>query len=255
MEGKTKNMINIQADLKKMFTSSVDLSGFMLSTVSIFLLATFLSLLAFTVAMMPGIGSDMNSFVVVKSDNLAENKGLITKEINKHTQEDNSTPENIGFQFSSDAGKVVISDFQGNNLVKNDLPRVDMGKVDGVVMLKDKEAEIKKERKELEKKNKKIKSYNTVVTAYNSDVSQCNGNPCITANGYNLCKYKKEDTVAANHLAFGTKIKIPEYFGDKVFTVRDRMNSRYRNRVDVWMVNYSDARNFGIRRAEIHVLE
>jgi 3D (Asp-Asp-Asp) domain-containing protein len=93
------------------------------------------------------------------------------------------------------------------------------------------------------------------MTAYNSEASQCYGNPCITANGFNLCEHDTEDSVAANFLKFGTRIRIPELFGDRVFVVRDRMNSRYQNRVDVWMKEKQDALNFGLKYAKIEILE
>jgi 3D (Asp-Asp-Asp) domain-containing protein len=97
------------------------------------------------------------------------------------------------------------------------------------------------------------KSY--AMTAYNSDVSQCDASPCITANGFNVCKHGIEDTVAANFLPFGTEIRIPDLFGDRVFVVRDRMNSRYQNRVDVWFKSYENAIDFGVKYATIEVLE
>lgn len=93
------------------------------------------------------------------------------------------------------------------------------------------------------------------MTAYTSEVAQTDASPCTTANGYNVCKSGVEDTIAANFLPFGTKVKIPELFGDRVFTVRDRMNSRYTSRVDVWMKDKSDALQFGIRNARIVVLK
>lgn len=93
------------------------------------------------------------------------------------------------------------------------------------------------------------------LTAYNSEVGQTDGDPCTTANGFNLCKNGVEDSVAANFLPFGTKIMIPDLFGDKVFVVRDRMNRRFSNRVDVWMLERSDALKFGVRHAEIVILE
>ena len=88
----------------------------------------------------------------------------------------------------------------------------------------------------------------TTVTAYNSERSQCQGDPCITATGFNVCKHGIEDTVATNRLPFGTKVKIPEFFGDRIFIVRDRMNRRYHNRVDVWMISKKEAINFGVNR-------
>lgn len=93
------------------------------------------------------------------------------------------------------------------------------------------------------------------ITAYTSEAAQTDDSPCITASGFNLCERGIEDTVAANFLRFGTKIKIPDLFGDKVFIVRDRMNSRHTDRLDIWMVNKSDAKKFGIKMAKIEILE
>ncbi len=94
-----------------------------------------------------------------------------------------------------------------------------------------------------------------VVTAYNSEAGQTDDSPCITANGFDVCKHGIEDTIAANFLSFGTKVKIPEIFGDKVFVVRDRMNQRHANRLDVWMVDRQDAKQFGVKLAKIQILE
>lgn len=93
------------------------------------------------------------------------------------------------------------------------------------------------------------------MTAYNSEVGQCDDSPCITANGFNVCKHGIEDTIAANFLRFGTKIRIPDVFGDRVFVVRDRMNQRYQNKIDVWMKDKSDAMQFGVKVAKIEVVE
>ncbi len=93
------------------------------------------------------------------------------------------------------------------------------------------------------------------MTAYNSEVAQCDASPCITANGFNVCEHGIEDTVAANFLKFGTEIRIPELFGDRVFTVRDRMNARYTNRVDVWLLHKDNAIDFGVKYPLIEILE
>lgn len=100
-----------------------------------------------------------------------------------------------------------------------------------------------------------IRSSQHVITAYNSDVAQCDDTPCITANGFNVCEHGIEDTVAANFLPMGTKIRIPDLFGDRIFIVRDRMNRRHQSRVDVWMKEYKDAKQFGIKVATIEVLK
>lgn len=93
-----------------------------------------------------------------------------------------------------------------------------------------------------------------VVTAYTSEVAQTDSTPCITANGFNVCEHGIEDTVATNYLPFGTRIKIPELFGERVFIVRDRMNARYYRKFDVWMKDKQDAIDFGVRVAKIQVL-
>ncbi len=102
---------------------------------------------------------------------------------------------------------------------------------------------------------KVIRTSSHVITAYNSEVSQTDDDPCTTANGYNLCKNNKEDSIAANFLKFGTKVRIPELFGDKVFVVRDRMNVKHANRIDVWMKDHGDAMKFGVKFAKIEVIE
>ncbi len=93
------------------------------------------------------------------------------------------------------------------------------------------------------------------MTAYNSEVGQTDDTPCITANGFDVCAHGIEDTVAANFLPFGTKVRIPDLFGDRIFVVRDRMNKRYSDRVDVWMLERGQALKFGVRRARIEVVE
>jgi|SRR6056297_2409552 len=86
---------------------------------------------------------------------------------------------------------------------------------------------------------------NMTVTAYNSEVAQCDSTPCITADGFNVCEHNQEDVIATNILPFGTKVMFPELFGDKVFTVHDRMNAKYTYRADIWMRERADAIQFG----------
>ncbi|MFA7664180.1 MAG: hypothetical protein WCY33_05240, partial [Clostridia bacterium] len=89
-------------------------------------------------------------------------------------------------------------------------------------------------------------------TAYSSTVWQTNEDPFTTASGIHV----KEGIVANNMLPFGTEIKIPEYFGDKVFIVEDRMNRRKGPYwVDIWFATTQEAVDFGIREAYIEILE
>ncbi len=100
-----------------------------------------------------------------------------------------------------------------------------------------------------------VRTSTHVITAYNSEAAQTDDSPCITANGFNVCEHGVEDTIAANFLKMGTRVRIPDLFGDQIFVVRDRMNKRHAARVDVWMLKRSDAINFGVRSARIEILE
>lgn len=91
------------------------------------------------------------------------------------------------------------------------------------------------------------------ITAYTSEAAQTDSTPCIAARGFDLCAHDEEDVIAANFLPMGTKVKIPELYGSRVFTVVDRMNPRYDRRVDIWMREYEDARAFGMKFATIEV--
>lgn len=95
-----------------------------------------------------------------------------------------------------------------------------------------------------------------VATAYSSDVGQTDDTPCIPANGYDLCEHYEKfgygNTIAANFLPLETHVRLPEMFGDKVFVVRDRMNSRYGyGRIDVWMPTKAEAKTFGVKYLQL----
>ena len=91
-----------------------------------------------------------------------------------------------------------------------------------------------------------------VVTAYSSTPAQTDDSPYITAAG----TWVREGIIANNLLPFGTKIRIPELYGDKVFVVEDRMHRKkgYYH-VDIWFASYGEAKNFGVKRTYIEVLE
>lgn len=81
-----------------------------------------------------------------------------------------------------------------------------------------------------------------IATAYSSDPWQTDATPCIPAMGsFNLCEqYEQhglENTIAANFLPLGTRVRFPELFGEKEFVVRDRMNAKYNgtSRIDFWV--------------------
>ena len=99
---------------------------------------------------------------------------------------------------------------------------------------------------------KAVKTIKVVITAYSSTPDQTDDTPFITASG----KHVAEDIIANNMLPFGTKIRIPELYGDKVFVVGDRMASyKSKYHIDLWMPSKTLAINFGVKTAEIEVLE
>ena len=95
------------------------------------------------------------------------------------------------------------------------------------------------------------------VTAYNAgDPSQTDDDPCISANGENICAVLKagHKRCAANFVPFGTMLKIDKY---GVCMVTDRMNKRYKNRVDVAMLKHekNKALRFGLQKLNVQILE
>lgn len=97
-----------------------------------------------------------------------------------------------------------------------------------------------------------LKTYQVDSTAYTSSVEECDSDPFTTADGSTT----HDGIIAANFLPFGTKVRIPALFGDKIFEVHDRMNARYWYRVDVWMEKKSDMRQYGIHRnVKIEIVE
>ena len=94
------------------------------------------------------------------------------------------------------------------------------------------------------------------VTAYNvNDPDQCFGDPCISANGENICNALDlgYNRCAANFVPLGT-ILFVENYGECLVT--DRMNSRYKNRVDIAMKKdeKEKALMFGIQKINVKIL-
>lgn len=91
--------------------------------------------------------------------------------------------------------------------------------------------------------------FTVVVTAYSIGGSGKDG-ASLTASGIR----PKEGIIAANFLPFGTRIQMPKLFGNRVFTVADRMHRRKKQWVDIWMPTSRRARIFGIKRTKLIVL-
>lgn len=90
------------------------------------------------------------------------------------------------------------------------------------------------------------------VTAYSSTPEQTDDTPFITASGSSV----RDGVVASSFLPFGTQIKLPKMFGDKIFVVEDKMNSRYagQSRIDIWFEDHSKAQAFGVRTLKAEIL-
>jgi 3D (Asp-Asp-Asp) domain-containing protein len=96
------------------------------------------------------------------------------------------------------------------------------------------------------------KKMNVIITAYSSTVEETDSTPFITAQGTLV----RDGIVANNSLPFGTKIRIPELYGDRIFTVEDRMNAKKsKYNFDIWFPSHDSATNFGVKRTYIEVIE
>jgi len=95
------------------------------------------------------------------------------------------------------------------------------------------------------------KIVHAVITAYTSTPNQTDDTPFIAAWGDRVY----DGMIAANWLPRGTKVRIPSLYGDKIFTVADRMNPRYGyGRMDIWMdTTVAEARKFGVQRVDVEI--
>ena len=99
---------------------------------------------------------------------------------------------------------------------------------------------------------KAVKKIKVTLTAYASVPEETDDTPFITASG----KYVADGIIANNMLPFGTKVRIPDLYGDKIFVVEDRMNKKKSDyHFDIWMPSESSALNFGVKTVDIEILE
>lgn len=99
------------------------------------------------------------------------------------------------------------------------------------------------------------------VTAYDLSFQSCRKNPDhpeygITASG---TRVKEWHTIAAGpELPFGTQVFIP-YFQDKpnkgIFVVEDRGSAITNGCIDIYMPDYDDCMEFGVRELDVFILD
>ncbi len=88
------------------------------------------------------------------------------------------------------------------------------------------------------------------ATAYSSTPGQTDSSPFIMASG----KRVYDGAIAANFLPMGTKVMLPEAYGEKVFVVEDRTHRRFSDRIDIWMETREEALQFGIKKIAVKIL-
>lgn len=96
-----------------------------------------------------------------------------------------------------------------------------------------------------------VKTRKAWITAYSSTPDQTDDTPFTTASGSHV----RDGIVATNFLPFGTRVRIPGLFGEKVFVVEDRMHARMKNGMDVWMPTREQAITFGSAYADIEIVD
>ncbi|MGB9598592.1 MAG: hypothetical protein ACPLZH_01980 [Minisyncoccales bacterium] len=101
-----------------------------------------------------------------------------------------------------------------------------------------------------EKPTKKIVP--AILTAYSSEYQQTDNTPFLTAANTRV----HDGLVANNIFPFGTKIKFPEVFGEKVFVVEDRLHYRKGDyQFDIWFQDPQASVEFGVKITYGEILE
>jgi len=102
-----------------------------------------------------------------------------------------------------------------------------------------------------------IRTHVVQASGYSSTPDQTDSTPFTTASG----EHVRDGIIAANiyvngrRIPFGTLVRIPAIYGDKVFVVEDRMNVRYQNNIDIWFPERQLAKEFGRKKVTIEIVE
>jgi 3D (Asp-Asp-Asp) domain-containing protein len=98
---------------------------------------------------------------------------------------------------------------------------------------------------------KVVSQYWVLVTAYSSTPDQTDSTPFITASGTQV----RDGVIACNFLRFGTRVRFPQLYGNKIFVVEDRMALRNSHKMDIWFITRWQAKQFGVKWLKVEVLE
>lgn len=96
-----------------------------------------------------------------------------------------------------------------------------------------------------------IASQRVTATAYSSTPDQTDSTPFITASG----TYVRDGIVACNFLKFGTQVRFPELYGEKIFVVEDRLAPKNSHKIDIWFSSRWQALEFGVQKTKIEILQ
>ena len=89
------------------------------------------------------------------------------------------------------------------------------------------------------------------VTAYSSTLDQTDSTPFTTASGTDV----RDGIIACNFLRFGTRVRFPQVYGDKIFVVEDRMALKNSHKIDIWFETREDAKQFGVQKLQVEMLK
>mgnify|MGYP001607602731 CR=1 FL=1 len=161
----------------------------------------------------------------------------------------------VSNQISGDGFTYLTANSQSVSVDKANPTQVDPVLIEGIFLVANHSPSIKKgvSQKIVAKDSPPavIQELIVPISAYSSTTDQTDDSPFITAWNTPV----RDGIVAANFLPFGTKIKIPEIFGDKILTVEDRMNKRYWHKMDIWFPDRASALQFGVKILKIQILE
>jgi len=113
---------------------------------------------------------------------------------------------------------------------------------------------ISKKLPELSSKQFEVKkTFWTTVTAYSSSPDETSGDPFVTASGDRTTS----GVLAHQYLPFGTKVRFPEVFGDKIFVVKDRLHEKHTSEFlfDMWVHSKAEAKAWGAKILKVEVLK
>jgi 3D (Asp-Asp-Asp) domain-containing protein len=96
-----------------------------------------------------------------------------------------------------------------------------------------------------------VAQYWVTVTAYSSTPDQTDSTPFITASG----TYVRDGVIACNFLRFGTRVRFPQLYGEKIFVVEDRMAPKNSYKMDIWFATRDQAKQFGVKWTKVEILE